>query len=49
MEEINPFKEALKQQHIKKGKNWMNKITQDLERLDTVDISKDGEENNRNA
>jgi hypothetical protein len=40
---------ALKQQSLEKGKNWLNKIKQELEGLDMGDIWIMGEENNRNA
>jgi hypothetical protein len=41
--------DALKQQSLEKGNNWLNKIKQELERLDVGDIWINGEENNRNA
>jgi hypothetical protein len=42
------LEDALKQQSLEKGKNWLNKIKQELEGLGTGDMWIMGEENNRN-
>jgi hypothetical protein len=39
--------DALKQQSLEKGNNWLNKIKQELEGLGMGDIWINGEENNR--
>jgi hypothetical protein len=41
--------DALKQRSLEKGKNWLNKIKQELEGLGMGDIWTMGEENNRNV
>jgi hypothetical protein len=41
--------DALKQQSLEKGKNWLNRIKQELEGLGMGDIWIMGEENNRNV
>jgi hypothetical protein len=48
MDEMSLLGDALKQQSLEKGNNWLNKIKQELERLGMGDIWKNGEENNRN-
>jgi hypothetical protein len=49
MDEISLLGDALKQQSLEKGKNWLNKIIQELEGLDMGDIWIKVEENNRNV
>jgi hypothetical protein len=48
MDEMSLLVDALKQQSLQKGKNWFNKIKQELEGLGMGDIWIMGEENNRN-
>jgi hypothetical protein len=43
------LRDALKQQSLEKGNNWLNKTKQELERLGMGDIWINGEENNRNV
>jgi hypothetical protein len=47
MDETSLLEDALKQQSLKKGNSWLNKIKQDLERLGMGDIWINGEKNNR--
>jgi DNA repair ATPase RecN len=49
MDETSLLGDALKQQSLEKGNNWLNKIKQELERLGMGDIWINGEENNRNV
>jgi DNA repair ATPase RecN len=49
MDETSLLGDALKQQSLEKGDNWLNKIKQELERLGMGDIWINGEENNRNV
>jgi hypothetical protein len=49
MDETSLLGEALKQQSLEKGNNWLNKIKQELERLGMGDIWINGEQNNRNV
>jgi hypothetical protein len=49
VDETNLFGDALKQQSLEKGNNWLNKIKQELERMGMGDIWINGEENNRNV
>jgi hypothetical protein len=49
MDEMSLLGDALKQQSSEKGKNWLNKIKQELEGLGIGDIWKKGEENSRNV
>jgi hypothetical protein len=49
MDETRLFGDALQQQSLEKGNNWLNKVKQELERLGMVDIWINGEENNRNV
>jgi hypothetical protein len=49
MDEMSLLGDALKQQSLEKGKNWLNEIKQELEGLGMGDIWKKGEENNRNV
>jgi hypothetical protein len=49
MDEMNLLGDALKQQSLEKGKNWLNKIKQELEGQGMGDIWMKGEENNRNV
>jgi ribosomal protein L11 methylase PrmA len=49
MDEMSSLGDALKQQRLEKGKNWLNKIKQELEGLGMGDIWIKGEENNRNV
>jgi hypothetical protein len=49
MDEMNLLGDALKQQSLEKGKNWLNKIKQELEGLGMGDIWIMEEENNRNV
>jgi hypothetical protein len=48
MDEMSLLGDVLKQQSLQKGKNWLNKIKQELEGLGMGDIWIMGEENNRN-
>jgi DNA repair ATPase RecN len=48
-DEMSLLGDALKQQSLEKGNNWLNKIKQELERMDMGDIWINGEENNRNV
>jgi hypothetical protein len=48
MDEMSLLGDALKQQSLEKGKNWLNKIKQELG-LGMGDIWIMGEENNRNV
>jgi hypothetical protein len=41
--------DALKQQSLEKGNNWLNKIKQKLGRLGMDVVWRNGEENNRNV
>jgi hypothetical protein len=49
MDETSLLGDALKQQSLEKGYNWLNKIKQELERLGMGDIWINGEENNRHV
>jgi hypothetical protein len=49
MDETSLMRDALKQQSLEKGNNWLNKIKQELEGLGMGDIWINGEENNRNV
>jgi hypothetical protein len=49
MDEASLLGDALKQQSLEKGNNWLNKIKQELEGLGRRDIWINGEENNRNV
>jgi DNA repair ATPase RecN len=49
MDETNLLGDALQQQSLEKGNNWLNKIKQELEGLGMGDIWINGEENNRNV
>jgi hypothetical protein len=49
MDETSLLGDALKQQSLDKGDNWLNKIKQELERLGRGDIWINGEESNRNV
>jgi hypothetical protein len=49
MDEMSLLGVALKQQSLEKGKNWLNKMKQELEGLGMGDIWIMGEENNRNV
>jgi hypothetical protein len=46
MDETSLLGDALRQQSLEKGYNWLNKIKQELERLGMGDICINGEENN---
>jgi hypothetical protein len=48
-DETSLLGDALKQQSLEKGNNWLNKVKQGLERLGMGDIWKNEEENNRNV
>jgi hypothetical protein len=47
MDELSELGVDLKQQSLERGKNWLNKIKQELEGLGMGDIWIKGEENNR--
>jgi hypothetical protein len=49
MDELSLLGDELKKQSLEKGKNWLNKIKQELEGLGMGDIWIKGEENNRNV
>jgi hypothetical protein len=49
MDETSLLRDALKQQSIEKGENWLKKIEQELNRLGMGDIWRRGGENNNNA
>jgi hypothetical protein len=49
MDETSLLGNALKQQSLEKGNNWLNKIKQELEILGMGDIWKNGEEDNRSV
>jgi hypothetical protein len=49
MDEMSLLGDALKQQSLEKGNDWLNKIKQELERLGMGDVWRNGEENNRNV
>jgi hypothetical protein len=49
MDEMSLLGDALKQQSLEKGKNWLNKIKQELEGLGMGDILIKGEEISRNV
>jgi hypothetical protein len=49
MDEMSLLGDALKQQSLEKGNNWLNKIQKDLERLGKGDIWKNRGNNNRNV
>jgi hypothetical protein len=49
MDEMSLLGDALKQQSLEKGKNWLNKLKRELEGLGIGDIWIKGEENNRNV
>jgi hypothetical protein len=49
MDETSLLGDALKQQSLEKGSNWLNKIKQELETLGMWDTWINGEENNRNV
>jgi hypothetical protein len=43
MDEISLLGDALKQQSLEKRNNWLNKIKQELERLGTGNVWRNGE------
>jgi hypothetical protein len=49
IDEISLLGDALKQQSLEKGNNWLNQIKQELEGLGMGDIWINWEENNRNV
>jgi hypothetical protein len=49
MDETSLLGDALKQQSLEKGNDWLNKIKQESEGLVMGDIWINGEENNRNV
>jgi hypothetical protein len=49
MDETSLLGDALKQQSLEKGNNWLNKIKRELERLGMRDIWINVEEDNRNV
>jgi SOS response regulatory protein OraA/RecX len=49
IDETSLLEDALKQQSLEKGNNWLNKIKQELARLGMGYIWINGEENNRNV
>jgi alcohol dehydrogenase YqhD (iron-dependent ADH family) len=49
MDETSLLREALKQQTIEKGENWLKKLEQELNRLDMRDVWRRGGENNNNV
>jgi hypothetical protein len=49
MDEIGLLEDALKQQSLEKGNNWLNKIKLSLERQVMGSVWRNGEENNRNG
>jgi cell fate (sporulation/competence/biofilm development) regulator YmcA (YheA/YmcA/DUF963 family) len=49
MDETSLLREALKQQTIKKGENWLKKLEQELNSLGMRDVWRRGGENNNNV
>jgi cell fate (sporulation/competence/biofilm development) regulator YmcA (YheA/YmcA/DUF963 family) len=48
MDEASFLREALKQQTIEKGENWLKKLEKELNRIGMGDIWRREEENNNN-
>jgi hypothetical protein len=46
MDEMSLLGDALKQQTLEKGSNWLNRIKRELYRLGTKDVRRNGEKNN---
>jgi hypothetical protein len=49
MDEMSLLREALKQQTIEKGENWLKNLEQDLNSLGMGDVWRRGGENNNNV